>query len=113
MKNVIAQNALEIEQVNKLLAKEVPTYRQAYSDRTSWLMACFSELAYLRFNPLFINNQQKELITSYIEEFAEKTKKTSLFKLLDVVGYDHEAETERLITELGSLNAKLIKRGCS
>ena len=109
MKNIIAQNALEIEQVNKLLAKEVPTYRQAYSDRTSWLMACFSELAYLRFNPLFINNQQKKLITSYIEEFAEKTKKTSLFKLLDVVGYDHEAETERLITELGSLNAKLIK----
>ncbi len=108
MKNVIAKNALEVELVNKLLTKEVPTYRQAYSDRTSWLMACFSELAYLRFNPLFTNNQQKELITKYLEEFAEKTKKSSLFKLLDIVGYDHEAETERLIAELGSLNAKLV-----
>lgn len=109
MKNVIAQNALEIEMVNKLLTKEVPTYRQAYSDRTSWLMACFSELAYLRFNPLFTNNQQKELIAKYIEEFAKKAKKPSLLKLLDVVGYDHEAEKERLIAELSSLNAKLIE----
>jgi triacylglycerol lipase len=109
LKNIIAQNALEIEQVNKLLTKEVPTYRQAYSDRTSWLMACFSELAYLRFNPLFTNNRQKELITKYLEEFSKKAKKPSLLKLLDFVGYDHEAEIERLITELGSLNAKLIK----
>lgn len=69
----------------------------------------FSELAYLRFNPLFTNNQQKKLITKYLEEFAEKTKKSSLLKLLDIVGYDHEAETERLISELGSLNAELVK----
>jgi triacylglycerol lipase len=109
MKDVIAQNPLEIEQVNKLLTKKVPTYRQAYSDRASWLMACFSELAYLRFNPLFTNNQQKELITKYLEEFAEKNKKSSLLKLLDIVGYDHEAETERLIAELDLLNATLVK----
>lgn len=110
MKNVIAQSTLEIEMVNKLLTKEVPTYRQAYSDRTSWLMACFSELAYIRFNPLFSNEQQKKLITKYLEEFAEKTKKSSLLKLLDIVGYDHEAETEKLVDELGFLNATLIKK---
>lgn len=109
MKNVIAQNALEIEMVNNLLSKQVPTYRQAYSDRTSWLMACFSELAYLRFNPLFTNNQQKELITTYLEEFTQKTKKSSLIKLLDIVGYDHKIEIERLVAELESLNAKLVK----
>lgn len=109
MKKVIAKNALEVEMLKKLLIKKVPTYRQAYSDRTSWLMACFSELAYLRFNPLFSNIQQKELITKYLKEFAEKTKKTSLLKLLDIVAYDHEAETEGLIIELESLNAKLIK----
>lgn len=108
MKNIIAQNALEVEMTNNLLAKESPTYRQAYSDRTSWLMACFSELAYLRFNPLFANNAQKELITKYLEEFAAKTKKSSLLKLIDIVGYDHEAETEKLVAELSSLNAELI-----
>lgn len=108
MKNVIAQNALEIEMVSKLLLKEVPHYRQAYSDRTSWLMACFSELAYLRFNPIFTNNQQKELITKYLDDFVEKNKKSSLLKLLDMVAYDHHAETDRLIHELGTLNAKLV-----
>jgi len=109
MKNVIAQNASEIEMVNKLLTKEVPTYRQAYSDRTSWLMSCFSELTYLRFNPLFTNDQQKELVTKYLEEFAKKTKKSNLLKLLDIVGYDHEEEAERLVTELDLLNAELIE----
>lgn len=109
MKKVIAQNTLELETVNALLAKEVPTYRQAYSDRTSWLMACFSELAYIRFNPLFKNERQKELITKCLEEFAAKSKKSSLLKLIDVVGYDHEAEIERLKAELDSLNANLVE----
>jgi len=109
MKNVIAQSALEAAVVNKLLSKSAPNYRQAYSDRTSWLMACFSELVYLRFNPLFTNSKQKELITSYLVEFAEKENKSSLLTLLDIVGYDHEVETERLIAELTSLNAKLVK----
>ncbi|MGL1957304.1 MAG: lipase family protein [Colwellia sp.] len=109
MKHVIAQSSAEVEMVNKLLIKEVPNYRQAYSDRTSWLMACFSELAYLRFNPIFKNNQQKELITKYLEDFSKKAKKSSLFKLLDIVDYDHEAEMEILIAELGSLNAKLLR----
>jgi len=109
MNNVIAKNALEVEMVNKLLTKEVPTYRQAYSDRTSWLMACFSELAYLRFNPLFANKRQNEVVTQCLEEFAKKTKKTSLIKLLDIVGYDHDAEKELLKSELDSLNAELVE----
>ena len=108
MKNIIAKNALEIEMVNNLLSKEVPTYRQAYSDRTSWLMACFSELAYLRFNPLFTNSVQKELVTKHLQEFAEKTKKSSLLKLIDVLGYDHNAEAKKLVTELKSINAELV-----
>jgi triacylglycerol lipase len=48
MKNIIEKNFPKIEIVKNLLIKEVPTYRQTYSDRTSWLMSCFSELAYLR-----------------------------------------------------------------
>ncbi len=109
MRHVIAQSALDLKMVNKLLAKEVPTYRQAYSDRTAWLMACFSELAYLRFNPLFVNIRKKELISKYFDGFLEKPKQLCLLKLLDAVAYDHEAETERLIAELTSLNAQLIK----
>lgn len=107
MTRVIAKNDKEVEIVAKLLKKEVPTYRQAYSDRTSWLMACFSELAYLRFNPSFSNNKQKELVTKYLEEFSKTTKKAHFLKFIDALGYDHEIETETLKLELGSLNAKL------
>lgn len=109
MKSVIAQNASDVEMVNQLLIKEVPNYRQAYSDRTSWLMACFSELAYLRFNPVFNNEQQKDLITKHLEKYVENSKKANIVKLLDVIAYDHEAELNRLKTELSLLNAKLVK----
>ena len=41
-------NSLEENgQTIHLLSLSVPYYRQAYSDRTAWLMACLSELAYL------------------------------------------------------------------
>ena len=33
-----------------ILAKQRPTYRQAYSDRTAWLTSCAAELAYIKFN---------------------------------------------------------------
>lgn len=36
-----------------ILDLELPTYRQAYSDRTAWVMSVLSELVYIRFNPLF------------------------------------------------------------
>lgn len=109
MKNVIAKDALEVEMVKKLLTEAVPTYRQAYSDRTSWLMSCFSELAYLRFNPLFTSNRQKEVVTQCLEKFAEKTKQSNLNKLLDIIDYDYEAEKELLKSELGALNAELVE----
>lgn len=107
MKNIIVTDKSEAATVKGLLAKDVPTYRQAYSDRTSWLMACFAELAYLRFNPLFKSEFQKNLATELIEEFAKKTKISSLLKLIDIVGYDHEAEKQQLINELQTLNTQL------
>lgn len=108
MKNIIAPTTAEQEMVNNLLAKAVPTYRQAYSDRTSWLMACFSELAYLRFNPLLPSSMPKEIIVERLTEFAEKTNKANLLQLIDAIGYDHEAERARLVAELADLNAELI-----
>ena len=112
MSNTIARNTAELEVVNNLLAREVPSYRQAYSDRTAWLMACFSELAYLRFNPLFSSDKQKQIITQLLEDFAKQTTNSSLLKLLadlgEVVGYDHEAERAKLVAELAALNAELL-----
>ena len=107
MKNIIVTSPTEAEQVADLLAKDVPTHRQAYSDRTCWLMACFAELAYLRFNPLFKSEIQEKIAKKCIEEFAEKSKISSLHALIDAVAYDHEAEKAQLINELDSLNATL------
>lgn len=109
MNNIIASNATEIEIVDELLGKKIPTYRQAYSDRTSWLMACFSELAYLKFNPLFLNENQKELATKCLDSFVSKKKTSDLLSLLNIIAYDDCAELEKLNSELCSLNAKLVK----
>ncbi len=43
----------ESDRVNNLLDRSMPSYRQAYSDRTAWLMACLSELAYILQSTLF------------------------------------------------------------
>ena len=51
MSNILINSKKEQERVEELLKKGVPHYRQAYSDRMAWLMACMSELAYIRFNP--------------------------------------------------------------
>ncbi len=109
MKRVIAPTQLEVGMVNNLLSKDVPTYRQAYSDRTSWLMSCFAELAYIRFNPLYINEQQKAWAIDCLDDVVGNNKTSALAKLLDTLAYDHQAETERLKQELHALNANLIQ----
>ena len=98
----MTMNESERNRANDLLDKSLPTYRQAYSDRTAWLMACLSELAYLRFNPLFSGGNQKEWFLENISKLIDDDRKASLLKLIDSVGYD--AEEERGILE-GSLNS--------
>ena len=50
MKSSLVKTTAEKETMKELIGKSLPSYRQAYSDRTAWLMACMSELAYLKFN---------------------------------------------------------------
>jgi len=92
-----------------LLDKNLPKYRQAYSDRTAWLMACVSELAYIRFNPLFSKDEQKKYFLEAIEKLVDKDRKNSLTKLIDLVSYDADAEKDQLKTELTSLRMELIE----
>lgn len=97
------------ESTAALLDKDLPKYRQAYSDRTAWLMACVSELAYIRFNPLFSKEEQKEYFLEAIEKLVDKERKNSLTKLIDLVSYDAAAEKDLLKTELSSLRMELIE----
>ena len=49
--NAQADPKLEAEGINRLLEREFPTHRKAYSDQVAWLMAWLSELAYKQFSP--------------------------------------------------------------
>lgn len=108
MPNTIVNSLEEKQDVEGLLAKNLPSHRQAYSDRTSWLMACISELAYLRFNPIFPEGK-KAYFLEHISALVEQNKKDSLVKLIDAVAYDHEEEKATLEKELAFLDCVLIK----
>lgn len=108
MANILVNSEAELDQVKMLLAKSVPSYRQAYSDRTAWIMACFSEFAYIRFNPLFSNTTIKDYFLTNIAKLVDANKKSTLLELIGVVGYDHEAEKQRLVNELHLLDIHLI-----
>ncbi len=108
MKNIIANSTLELEQIGDLLNKDIPSYRQAYSDRTAWIMACMSELAYIRFNPLFSGDEQKAYFIENLSKLVDKNRSTSLIKLLDVIGYDHNEEKKLLKKELSLLEMELV-----
>ena len=108
MSLILAQSESELETVNQLLDKKLPSHRQAYSDRTAWVMACMSELAYIRFNPLFSNAELKDYFLESIEKLVGKNKKSALEKLIDIVGYDPEKEKEKLETELDILRYQLL-----
>ncbi len=108
MKRIITQTQEDKQNIKNLLNKEIPSYRQAYSDRTAWIMSCLSELAYIKFNPLFSGNKKKYFLEKILQ-FINESKKKSLLKLIDIVGYDHEEELKTLKSELISLKLELIK----
>lgn len=103
MSNLLISSLQEVEQIENLLAKELPNYRKAYSDRTAWLMAFLSEIAYIKFNPVFKNRSKKQLL-DLIEDVTENKNLKSLTKLLATFDYDPQAEIQKLVE-----NAELLK----
>lgn len=109
MDAILAATPKESEKIKKLLGKNMPLYRKAYSDRTAWLMACFSQLAYLRFNPFVIDADHKKFVVKAVSKLAGEKQVTSLRKLLDLVVYDHAEEERQLRNELQVLKAELLQ----
>ena len=108
MSNVVASSQAESTRVKDLLSKEVPLYRRAYSDRTAWFMACLSELAYIRFNE-FLSTSRQEWFLERVSNLIDDDRKSSLVKLIDMVGYDHKTEKKKLVKELNILGAELVE----
>lgn len=70
-----------MENVKDLLGLSIPSYRQAYSDRTCWLMSCLSEIAYIKFNSL------------------EKLKKETIALGLKVIATFDKGSTQAILVE--------------
>ena len=110
----IIGNSTSRDRVNSLLDKSFPAYRQAYSDRKAWLMACLSELAYIRFNPLFSNSEHKDWFLGNIsklmdDSLIEGTQVSSLITLIDTIAYDHDEERKQLERELATVRLELVE----
>ena len=108
MSSVVASSRDEWARVKSLLSKETPLYRRAYSDRTAWLMALLSELAYIKFNE-FLSAPRQERFLETVSNLIDENRKSSLLRLVEMVGYNHEIEKERLIEELSRLDAELVE----
>ena len=106
MRNILAQSTQEINDLKHLLSKDMPTYRQAYSDRTSWIMACLSELVYVKFNEAIIDKNDTKLIEA-VSQLLGNEKAFSLSKLINLLAYDCEAEKNKLKSDLDTLNMKV------
>lgn len=105
----IAQSQTDLDNISNLLTKNLPAYRRAYSDRTSWLMSCIAELSYLRFNPLFSGGSQKDYFLKSISKLVGENSQSALSKLISLVAYDSEQETVELSDNLTLLSLKLIE----
>ena len=92
--------------------------RQAYSDRTAFLMALLSNLAYLRFNPPpdlnktirdNISNLLQEKSCGVIKPWFRKGKLNKMYNFFSQKDYDHKKEKEQLDKYLTEIDIKLIK----
>lgn len=108
MKKILVNSTQDLESIANLLDKDLPTYRQAYSDRTSWIMACLSELVYIRFNEPLINKDDSKLIKN-ISKLLSENQLSSLNKLIDLASYDHEKEKKRLVSDLDIINMNIVE----
>lgn len=97
----------------QLLDKKLPTYRQAYSDRTAWIMSVMAELAYIRFNPLFPESGTSEFIREHfiknLESLVGGVNSRIVATLINKINYDHTIEKAKLESNLDEFKFKLLK----
>jgi len=115
MTNKLANSENDIAKIDALLKHKIPSYRQAYSDRSAWISACLSELAYIRFNPL-INDKNKALLLERVTDAInnnkkkdERKKKSIFTSIIESFSYDHEKEKKDLEETLETLSMELVK----
>lgn len=121
------KSVAEQEDALKIMSLQLPTYRQAYSDRTAWVMAVMSEVVYVKFNPLFVADEssdsndgsntaekqfKSEYIKAYLVDAFSKMDKEDGFGLLnmlrDKLSHDPEEAIRTLNHQLAELEFRVI-----
>lgn len=89
-------------------SNEIPSYRQAYSDRTAWLMACLSELAY---QPFGISDAEpaRQLLQEKLDEFLVKKTTKKLNQLISTVSDMSEKQRDKLFSELEEYDLSIVQ----
>ncbi len=96
--SILNNVSTEVDTKTTLLGLDLPSYRQAYSDRTAWLLATFSELAYLRFNPSLPNKLQKIGLEEALKKIVSDSTNTNLVKAISIMeGLIWDCEEEKKI----------------
>ena len=97
--------SIENKQAQRIVALNVPSYRQAYSDRMAWLMAYMAELAYLKYDQ---PNADSDIALELLSRALKRTKRGSVEKILAAVrrsyDYDHEEQEHELSRSLGQID---------
>jgi triacylglycerol lipase len=108
------------ENALKILSLNLPSYRQAYSDRTAWVMSVLAELVYIKFNPLFgpvtegvTNKKKTEYIKQYFIErvtsMIDTDRAATLNSIIEKVAYDHTVEKTKLEEQLVEFDFKVVE----
>jgi triacylglycerol lipase len=108
--SVTSSDHIDQDTVKQLVELSIPEYRKAYSDRTAWLMACISELVYIRFEPLIKGGFDEQRIIARLEEMLQNPKTENMLKLLRKINYDHQENLQQLIAELAMLKFEIKER---
>ncbi|MBB5321904.1 lipase family protein [Marinobacter oulmenensis] len=110
MSKPIIETSDELNRANELLCKSFPMYRKAYSDRTAWLMACFAELAYIKFNPPFITGKLGRKVETMLLEGKSNDRmlKGAIQLAVEKFCYNQEEEKRLLEEQLEFLGAELV-----
>lgn len=106
-------NALKLEPNEKKLLKfiqdnSIPSYRQAYSDRTAWLMACLSELAYQPMGQ-FDEEGTRKFLQAKLENLLSEGTKAELNELIRAI-FEQDNETANQLTiDLEDASIDIVK----
>lgn len=106
MSDVVAELQANHEAVAAVRSLRVPKYRQAYSDRTAWIMACAAELAYLRFNSV-VPEVMQEQFQDALERLTRGAGNAKFNHLLSTFAYDPDEQKERLREGLATIDLQL------